>query len=93
MERKKFIKVQGKIYLLLGMYGGVAHLGLPLDVNNESAKRIIIWESQPFFHEHEFGLKDRIYIQYCLLIRFFKSDVFGNSKFKSFLHKNLITSK
>jgi hypothetical protein len=82
MKRKQFIKVQGKIYLLLGMYGGVAHLGLPFDVNNDSVERCVIWEKQPFFNESEFGLKDKLFVKVCLLVRYFKVDVFGNSGFK-----------
>ncbi len=89
MKRKRFIKVQGKVYLLLGMYGGVAHLGLPFDVNNESVERCVIWEKQPFYNETEFGFKDRVFVQLCLLVRYFKSDVFGNSGFKTFLNRNL----
>jgi hypothetical protein len=90
MKRKKFIKVQGKVYLLLGMYGGVAHLGLPFDVNNESVERCVIWEKQPFYNETEFGFKDRAFVQLCLLVRYFKTDVFDNSGFKTF-YKSLMT--
>ena len=93
MKRRPFIKVQGKVYVLLAMYGGIAHLGLPFDVNNDSVERCVIWEKQPFFYEKEFGLKDRVFVQYCLLVRYFKRDVFGNSGFKTFLSKNLVVSK
>lgn len=87
MSRKKFIKVQGKIYLLLGMYGGHAHLGLPFDVNNDVVQSCVIWEKQPFYNENEFGLRDRAFVNISLLIRYFKVDVFGNSNFKSFSKK------
>ena len=93
MKRNQFIKVQGKIYHLLGMYGGHTHLGLPFDVNNDVVQSCVIWEKQPFFNEKEFGLKDRVFVQYCLLIRYFKRDVFGNSGFKTFLENNLVVSK
>ena len=89
MEKKSFIKVQGKIYVLLRMYGGIAHLGLPFDVNNERAKCCIIWEKQPVYFQKEFGLKDRAFIQYCLLVRFFKRDIFGNSGFINFYRKTI----
>lgn len=85
--RKQFIKVQGKIYLLLGMYGGHAHLGLPFDVNNDVIQSCVIWEKQPFYNENEFGFKDRVFVNICLLVRYFKVDVFGNSNFKSFSKK------
>jgi len=90
MKRKEFIKVHNKIYLLLGMYGGYAHLGLPFDVNNNVIERGVIWEKQPFYHENEFGFKDRAFVQLCLLVRYFKIDVFGNSGFKSFLNRNSV---
>lgn len=91
--RRRFIKVQGKIYHLLGMYGGHAHLGLPFDVNNDVVQNCVIWEKQPFLNESEFGFKDRVFVQWCLLVRYFKTDVFGNSGFKKFLSKNLVVSK
>lgn len=91
--RKRFIKVQGKIYHLLGMYCGHAHLGLPFDVNNDVVQSCVIWEKQPFYNETEFGFKDRVFVQWCLLVRYFKTDVFGNSGFKKFLSKNLVISK
>ncbi len=93
MKRKQFIKVQGKIYHLLGMNGGHTHLGLPFDVNNDVVQSCVIWEKQPFFNESEFGLKDRAFVQYCLLVRYFKRDVFGNSGVKTFLENNLVVSK
>lgn len=87
MNSKKFIKVQGKIYHLLGMNGGHAHLGLPFDVNNDVVQSCVIWEKQPFYNESEFGLKDRTFVNICLLVRYFKSDVFGNSDFKKSFKK------
>jgi hypothetical protein len=48
MRKEKFIEVQGKTYTLLGMHGGIASLGLPLDLNNDVVWRGIIWEAQPF---------------------------------------------
>jgi hypothetical protein len=87
MKRKQFIKVQGKIYHLLGMNGGHTHLGLPFDVNNDVVQSCVIWEKQPFFNESEFGLKDKLFVNVCLLVRYFKVDVFGNSGFKNFSKK------
>jgi hypothetical protein len=48
----EFIKVQNKLYTVLGMYGGYAYLGLPLDVNNDVVKNGVIWEMQPFYWEN-----------------------------------------
>jgi len=87
MKRIRFIKVKGKIYHLLGMYGGHAHLGLPFDVNNDVVKSCVIWEEQPFYYESEFSFKDRLFVKWCLFIRHLKTDVFENSDFRHFLDK------
>lgn len=49
----KIIKVQGKWYNLLGMWGGQCYLGNLTDMDNEVEKSGIIWEMQPFFYEDE----------------------------------------
>ena len=51
---RKIIKVEGKWYIILGMYGGRCYLGNLFDLNNEVVKRGVIWEMQPFFYQHEF---------------------------------------
>jgi len=89
MKRNQFIKVQGKIYHLLGLYGGHASLGLPFDVNNDVVQSCVIWEKQPFLNESEFGIKDKLFVNICLLVRYFKVDVFKNSEFKNFSKKLL----
>ena len=50
---KEIIKVQGKWYHLLGMWGGQCYLGNVTDICNEVEKEGIIWNMQPFFHENE----------------------------------------
>jgi len=83
----KFIKIKGEIYTLLGMYGGRGHFGHPTDVNNESALVAVIWEKQPFFYENEMNKIDKMKVAYYRCIRFFKSDVFGRSGFKTLINK------
>lgn len=75
----KLIKIQGKLYNLLGMYGGKVYVSKLFDVNNNVVKKGIIWEMQPFYWDKDINylLKSFIYI-----IRYFKVDVFGNSQFK-----------
>lgn len=76
----KFITVNGEHYTLLGMYSGIAHLGKPLDVNNNIIKSGIIWEMGgwkygiPFFKTIRF-----------IIYRFFKKDCFGNWGFKNLI--------
>ena len=76
MKKIELIKVQGKIYNVLGIYGGHIHLGNPYDVNNEVIKKGVIWEMQPFFE----NISQLVYL-YFSLTRFFKKDVFGQSEF------------
>jgi hypothetical protein len=83
----EFIKVQNKLYTVLGMYGGYAYLGLPLDVNNDVVKNGVIWEMQPFYWENSISHPDKIKILYFKIIRFFKKDCFGKSKFKTFINE------
>ncbi len=80
MKKLKLIKVQGKIYSIVGIYGGYIHLGNPYDVNNEVIKEGVIWEMQPFYEE-----LPQIINLYYSFIRFFKTDVFGKSEFKNIL--------
>lgn len=74
----EFFKLKGKVYHLLGMYGGVAYLGKPLDVNNGVVWSGVIWENQPFSYDHEINpyVKTFFYV-----LRYFKRDQFGNSQF------------
>lgn len=51
---RKLIKVQGKWYILLAMYGGKCYLSKLFDIWNEVEKEGVIWEMQPFFYQHEF---------------------------------------
>lgn len=86
----KYMKIQGKYYHLLGMYGGNAHLGEPTDVNNEVVKSDIIWFMQPFFWHTQTPFYVRWYYD---TIRFFKVDVFGRSGFRTFIKKQLLWMK
>lgn len=78
----KYIWTKGKYYSQLGVYGGRVHLGKPLDVNNESVKSGVIWEMQPFSWAEETPILIRKYFDF---IRFFKTDVFGNSGIKNLI--------
>ena len=78
MKKLKLIKVQGKTYSIVGIYGGYIHLGNPYDVNNEVIKEGVIWEMQPFFEK-----TPKIINLYYTFIRFFKIDVFGKNEFKN----------
>ena len=78
----KYVWIQGKYYSQLGLYGGKIYLGKPTDVNNEVVKSGVIWEMQPFFCNEEVS---KIVKHYFNIIRFFKVDIWGNSKFKKFL--------
>jgi hypothetical protein len=78
MLKLKLIKVQGKIYSQLGLYGGRIYLGNPYNVNNDVVKDGVIWEMQPFFEKVPFY----IYF-YFNFIRYFKKDVFNKSEYKS----------
>lgn len=77
MKKLKLKRIHGKIYNVLGLYGGNIYLGNPYDVNNDVIKKGVIWEMQPF-HKDVPMTK----ILYFYLIRYFKKDVFGNSDFK-----------
>ena len=74
----KLIKIQDKHYNLLYLWNGEAHLGGLYDVNNESHKKIVIWENQPFINNIDIPsyIKTWVYI-----IRYFKKDAFGRSMF------------
>lgn len=80
----KFIKVNGKIRTLLSLHGGIANIGMPMDVNNDNITNGNIWEMGDFdLHLSKFNLKVLWYRCY----RFFKTDVFGRSGFNIFLNK------
>jgi hypothetical protein len=78
MKKLKLIKIQGKIYNVIGLYDGYIYLGNPYDVNNDVVKNRVIWEMQPFYD----GVP-KITNCYFFYIRFFKKDVFGKSEFKN----------
>ena len=82
MKKLELIKVQGKIYNILGVYGGHIHLGNQNDVNNEVTKKGVIWEMQPFFE----NISKARYL-YFSLSRYFRKDVIGHSAFKEKLSK------
>lgn len=85
-SKRKFMRVQGQLYCLLGMYGGIASLSKPTDVNNQVVKRGVIWEMQPFqFHQETKSIK----ILYYRTVRFFKKDVWGRSDFQKLLKRIL----
>lgn len=77
MKKLKLMRVEGKIYNVLGLNGGYIYLGNPYDVNNGVLKKGVIWEMQPFFDD-----VPKINYLYFSLARYFKKDVFGNSDFK-----------
>lgn len=67
MKKLKLMKVEGKIYNILGLYGGYIYLGNPNDVNNDVVKSGVIWEMQPFY-----GDVPKINYLYFSLARYFK---------------------
>jgi hypothetical protein len=54
MVKDKYMKVQGVNYVLLGMYGGMAHLGRLYDLNNDACRSNVIWYMQPFEDKGKF---------------------------------------
>lgn len=64
MKRFKLINIEGKWYLLLGMYDGHFYAGRLYDVFNDLALSGIIWERDSFFYEHDkwYGLMYRRFI-------------------------------
>lgn len=79
------MKIKNHWYSLLLMNGGIAHLGKPLDVNNDVVYSIVIWLNQPFKYPEETPWYVKTWFD---LIRWFKPDVFGRSGLKKFI-KNL----
>ena len=74
----KLIKINGKLYYQLSIHDGHVSVGRLFDVNNEVVDRVFIWEDKTFFDsEINPHKKSLVYI-----IRYFKKDVFGRSKFK-----------
>jgi hypothetical protein len=82
MKKLKLMKVNGKIYNVIGLYGGNIYLGNPYDVNNDVVKNGVIWEMQPFYNDVSKVIK-----LYFTITRFFSTDVFGKSEFKNKLSK------
>lgn len=80
---KKIINIEGKWYILLGMYGGQFYATKLFDINNEVAKSGVIWFNQPFFYEHErwYGFILKKIVKYG---RVFKQAFIGNAFGKHF---------
>jgi hypothetical protein len=66
MLKLKLIKVQGKIYSQLGLYGGRIYLGNPQGIKNNVIRKGVIWEMQPF--QREIPIRFYIYYNICQLI-------------------------
>ena len=77
---KELIKVKGKFYNLLGLYGGTCYLSSPYDINNEVILLDdIIWKMQPFYWEKEIKFNKLIKL-YFNIIRYFKTKIYDYNR-------------
>lgn len=79
--KHELIKIKGKWFLLLGMYGGHFSCSNLFDVNNDICLQGVIWEHQPFFEQNEVwygGLLNFLVHKIRIIIQFVKGDAFGN---------------
>ncbi len=91
MRNDKYIEVQGKNYVLLGMYGGNAHLGLLYDLNNDVYRSGVIWYMQPFEYKSKFFTwrmnLARTIIEYCIKSKDWSKQVKRASRITDFIYK------
>jgi len=77
---KNLINIDGKWYILLGMYGGQFYTTNLFDINNDVAKSGVIWFNQPFFYDHEkwYGFIIKKFVKYGRVLKqLIIGDAFG----------------
>lgn len=85
---KKLINIQGKWYILLGMFSGRYYVCNLFDINNELVYTGIIWYKQPFFYNNDVWYGGMFY-KVVKLTRIIKQliigDVFGRRRLQAYL--------